>query len=89
MKEPNLEGWNRYDPEKVPEEKRMLVLRAVSDNEVPRYYLITILNRKNGYCFTDVGMTFWSKWKGKGTHWAWLDELAIVKENQRKIDGEN
>lgn len=91
IKEPDLADWNAYDPKKIPEEKRRLILRTISDNGMPMYYLMTIINGKNGFCFTDFGSTFWSRWKGKGTHWAWLDELTVVKErqNQRKIDGEN
>lgn len=81
MKEPDLEGWNRYDPKKIPEEKRRLILRTLP-GRVPMYYLMTIINRQTGYCFTDFGGTFWSRWKGEGTHWAWLDELAVVKEGK-------
>ena len=81
MKEPNLEGWSSYDPKKIPEEKRRLILRTLPDTDikVPMYYLMTISNRQTGYCFTEIGSTFWSRWKEEGTHWAYLDELAVVK----------
>lgn len=80
-REPDLEGWNRYNPEEIPEEKRRLILRAgdVSGYGAPIYYILTIINRKNGFCHTDFGTTFWNRWKGTGTHWAWLDELKVVK----------
>ena len=81
ISEPNLEGWNKYNPAEIPEKKRRLILRCLSDGGIPMYYLITIINDQNGYCFTDFGSTYWSRWKGKGTHWAWLDELAIVKKS--------
>ena len=64
IREPDLEGWNRYDPEEVPEEKRRLILREMTDYGVPMYYIITILRRKNGFCHTDFGTTSWNRWKG-------------------------
>ena len=79
LKEPDLTNWNEYDPEVVPEEKRELILRT-SDLGVPMYYLVVINNSKNGYCMTSLGTTYWSKFNGKGTHWAWLDELKVVKD---------
>lgn len=77
MKEPDLTNWNEYDPEVVPEEKRMLVLRT-EDLGVPMYYIVVIIRSNSGYCMTTLGTTFWSKFNGKGTHWAWLDELKVV-----------
>lgn len=84
LKEPNLEGWNRYDPKEIPAEKRRLILRTLSDYGIPTYYLITILNKQTGYCFTEIGSSFWNRWEGKGTHWAWLDELVLAKGNQQQ-----
>ena len=79
MKEPDLTNWNEYDPEVVPEEKRRLILRTALDSGIPMYYLIVIINSKSGYCMTSNGTTYWSKFNGRGSHWAWLDELKVVK----------
>jgi hypothetical protein len=79
IREPDLEGWNRYDPKKIPEEKRRLILRTMSEHGVPMYYILTIINGKNGYCFTDFGTTFWRRFEKSGTHWAWLDELKVER----------
>ncbi len=81
IKEPDLEGWNKYDPIEIPEKKRRLILRASSDGGVPMYYIVTILNEETGYCYTDFGTTYWSRWSRNGTHWAWLDELTVVKKS--------
>lgn len=80
LREPDLEGWNRYDPQKVPDEKRRLILRKMSDNGVPMYQILTILRKETG--LTDYCLTYWKSWNGKGTHWAWLDELKVVKTNK-------
>ena len=80
MKEPDLTNWNEYDPKVVPEEKRRLILRIAPDPGVPMYYIMVIINRKGGYCMTNLGYTYWNKFNGKGTHWAWLDELKVVKD---------
>jgi len=82
MKEPDLANWNEYDPKVVPEEKRMLILRAVKEKGVPMYYVVVIINSKNGYCTTSLGTTYWSKLNGKGSHWAWLDELKVAKDKK-------
>lgn len=79
LKEPDLTNWNDYDPEVVPKEKRRLILRITQDLGIPMYYIVVINNSKNGYCMTSLGTTYWSKFNGKGTHWAWLDELKVAK----------
>ena len=90
LKEPNLEGWNKYDPKEIPEEKRRLILRSMPNNgTVPMYDLITILNKQTGYCFTEIGSTFWNRWKEEGTHWAWLDELDVAKGKPIKGEDQN
>ena len=84
IREPDLESWNRYDPEEVPEEKRRLILRTLSEYGVPMYYILTILKQSTGYCLTDYCTTFWRRWKEEGTHWAWLDELKLVKRDEER-----
>ena len=80
LKEPDLTNWNDYDPEVVPKEKRRLILRITQDLGIPMYYIVVINNSKNGYCMTSLGSTYWSKFNRKGSHWAWLDELKVMKD---------
>lgn len=79
MKEPDLTNWRIYDPKVVPEEKRRLILRTTADLGVPMYYIVVIINGKNGYCMAGNEAKYWRKFNGKGSHWAWLDELKVAK----------
>ena len=58
MKEPDLANWNEYDPEVVPEEKRRLILCIAQDPGNPMYYIVVIINSKNGYCMFNLGITY-------------------------------
>lgn len=83
MKEPDLANWNEYDPEAVPDERRRMLLRTVDEEGRSMYYVVVILSRESGYCLTDLGAGFWRRWSEpgrKGTHYAWLDELKVMKD---------
>lgn len=75
LKEPDLAGWNEYDPDKPPEASRRVVLRRRGMG-VPMYDVLNIVRQSDGYSSSALGLVFWNKFRDEGTHWVYLDELV-------------